>query len=135
MTQDCPRYHINMALAPLHWTPEIWQITKFVNPSVLNSLWLGTVWNLFLLPTRFWHECLVILAAGHMRLAFAQFGVILWSFWKVFTWGLNGNARAVNLPLDTIVQSTFLNAQEAFDAIKVSRRYDLLTEVRNDRQA
>jgi hypothetical protein len=105
-------FSVNMALAPLHWTPEVWQMRRFTNPSRANSLWLGMVWNVILLPNRLWHEFGAIAITGRVDLALLHLLIAIpGSFATFLWWGLIGKARAVRLPLDVVINAEFMDEQ------------------------
>jgi hypothetical protein len=111
-------FELNPALARLHWTPEPYQILKYRNPSYLNSLWLGTFWNVFLLPTRLWVE--VVLACIHDGLGEALLGLLSLVVSMVirFAFGIAGFARGVDLPIETLLHCRVLDEIEAVAEIK-----------------
>ena len=109
-----PAYLINMALAPLAWTPECWQMRPFINPSRANSVWLGTVWNVILIPTRIWHEVLRPLLHGEVRVAlFYLFLILPATVFQFLVLGLQGALRAHSLPLEVCTDAEFLEEWEA----------------------
>lgn len=103
-------FAVNLALAPIAWTPEAWQLRPFVNPHYLNSLWLGTVWNAVLAPTRLWHESLKFILAGRVKVGLLN-GLLLFPFTTLtfLAWGVRGKLRAHSLPLEVASDAEFLD--------------------------
>lgn len=91
---------VNMLLAPPRWTPEPWQICAAKNPTYLNSVWIGTVWNLIMLPSRFWPELLRPLLWGQLELALRSLLIIPTTTLGMFWFGLLG--RMHSLPLSPV---------------------------------
>lgn len=124
------RYAINPAVAPLQWSPEPYQLVRFHNPRYWNSLWLGTVWNVALLPTRIWRNI--------GRPARAMFGSV-GDGWNVAVWvltflimlvftplevvydfllGVSGNLRAVPLDEFVMAYARRMSEREAYEIMK-----------------
>lgn len=112
------RYRINAALLPLNWTPEPWQVIYFPNPNRWNSIWLGTVWNFMLFPTRVNKEFLQVLFSAQWIYAFPLLGAMFVGCFKWLAMGFSGKLRAVKLPAKIRMQAEFFTAEEAALAIR-----------------
>lgn len=117
-TEPKPIYLINLAAAPTMWDPEPWQIQKFPNPSYLNSLWIGLVWNLFLLPTRLWHEVIDTLLDGQILGALLLLVALPISMVRLAWLGLTCQAFGVRLGIDIVLSARFMTPREAYDDLK-----------------
>jgi hypothetical protein len=107
------KYAINLLNARSIWTPEPYQMLRWPNPSRLNSLWLGIVAPLIMLPGRLWNECIRVIFAGHLKVGLAMLGFIVSSSLEWLSWGLNGHAIAINLTPDVLAVSRFMDVDEA----------------------
>lgn len=108
---------INMVLAEPFWTPEPYQIIRFRNTNKLNSLWLGTVAPIILLPTRIWHEIIMVALMGHFMHSLRMMAFVPISMFHWFWWGVTGQAHAINQPLSVLTQSHFLSPADCLKAI------------------
>lgn len=112
-----PRYSINLINAQSIWTPEPHQMLNWPNPSRLNSLWLGLVAPLIMLPGRLWNEVIRVAARGHVGSAAVMLGFI-WSSSLLWAgWGLRGDAFALDLDPETLMWSRFLTPDQAIEAL------------------
>lgn len=107
----------NMLMAPPVWAAEPWQLCAARNPSYLNSLWLGTVWNIVLLPTRIWKELLRPLLWGRIELFLAMLAFMPLSIAKFFWLGITGRLHSLMLPPD-VCPSILLMEDEDAAAVK-----------------
>jgi hypothetical protein len=103
---------INMRRAPAVWTPEPWEIQYFQNPSYLNSLWIGIVWNVVLAPWRFMHEVLKTVFEGHLLMALILLVLLPISMVKLAFAGICGQVHAVRLPIDILLMSRLMTPSE-----------------------
>lgn len=101
------RYLINpVAVGPALWFPQAFQLFPGQRrASYLNSLWLGTVYNLMILPYRFTCECLRNLF--HFRLVrllqalwVLPLSVLLFAFY-----GILGQLAAVDITIEQLADS------------------------------
>jgi hypothetical protein len=108
------RFLINPLVVESIWTPEPYQLFVWPNPSRLNSIWLGTVAQLVMLPGRIWTEFVMPLFLGYFFLAFWYgFWFIPTSTMKWLCAGLKGNLFAVRLPLEVAVQAELMTNEVA----------------------
>lgn len=77
------------------WMPEPYQMLRYPNPSLLNSLWLGLVAPVVLLPHRIWHEFIKCMLVGEFGVAKFSARHIVSSSLRWAWWGITGNAYAV----------------------------------------
>ena len=77
------------------WMPEPYQMLRYPNPSLLNSLWLGLVAPIVLLPCRVWHEFIKCLLVGELQIAALSARHLVSSSLCWAAWGVTGNAYAV----------------------------------------
>lgn len=77
------------------WMPEPYQMLCYPNPSLPNSLWLGLVAPIVLLPHRIWHEFIKCLLVGEFQTAALSALHIVSSSLRWAAWGVTGNAYAV----------------------------------------
>ena len=77
------------------WMPEPYQMLRYPNPSLLNSLWLGLVAPIVLLPCRVWHEFIKCLLVGELQIAALSARHLVSSSLRWAAWGVTGNAYAV----------------------------------------
>ena len=77
------------------WMPEPYQMLRYPNPSLLNSLWLGLVAPIVLLPYRIWHEFIKWLLVGELQIAALSGRRLVSSSLRWAAWGVAGNAYAV----------------------------------------
>lgn len=111
------RYKVNAALLPLNWTPEPWQVVYFPNPSLMNSIWLGTVWNVMVLPTRLYYEFFRLLFSPLWFLAPATLCVVIGGFFKWIGMGFAGQLRGTKLPMEIRANAVFMLPNECVHAI------------------
>lgn len=111
------RYKINAALLPLAWTPEPWQVVYFPNPNRLNSIWLGTVWNFMLFPTRLWFEVIRLLTTKAWFLVPATLAGLMLSLPRWVWAGFCGNLRALPVDMHTRLHADIMTPAEAAAAI------------------
>lgn len=124
-TDATQEFTINLAVAAPCWAPEIWQIQQFLNPHYLNSLWIGTVWNTVLLPSRIIHEIIKPVFRGEFAVALTMVVGIPYTFIRNILVGAAGKLRGVGLPLNVILNAEFLDEDEAFAQMQKGN-YDLV---------
>lgn len=125
-TPTKPNLLLNPAVAALCWTPEAFQYVYFPNPRYLNSLWLGTVWNVTLLPTRIFQEVINPLLRGYLTFPLIHLFVTMpISVGVFFLRGLIGRCRAVNLPIATMATARSITPEEAMEQFNRGN-YELL---------
>lgn len=113
-----PQYIVNpMAAKKQCWFPDTHQlIGGYTNPNYLNSLWLGIIYPMVLLPLRLLN-CINAL----LQLRFAVFFAILLSFTigtiKMVWSGIQGKLMAVDIEFDIAVRSIILKPEQAQTAI------------------
>jgi hypothetical protein len=112
------RYKVNAALMPLSWTPEPWQVVYFPNPNRLNSIWIGTVWNFMLIPTRMWFEVIRLCVTPAWYITPMTLMAVLLSSLKWVLAGFAGKLRALPIDLQTRLHSDIMTPEEAASAIK-----------------
>jgi hypothetical protein len=110
-----PRYAISPAAqVGSVWVPEVFQlVVNYQNPNYLNSLWLGTVWNLGVIPYRVFREFLVALFHFRFGVALLSIFVIPASALLIFVKGVLGKVRAHCVPLELVQQSVLLSKYES----------------------
>jgi hypothetical protein len=118
MTEARKLFVLNPAVAALMWDPEPYQMVEFRNPHWLNSAWLGTAWNVILLPTRVWHEILKTLLVGDLLGGLVMTANLAVSMLRQVAMGLAGRLRGVRLPIETLLAARQMSEQEACDDIK-----------------
>lgn len=112
-----PSFLINPAAMPTRWTGEPWGMRSFQNKNYLNSIWLGTVWNFMILPTRAYYELLGPLMRGDLgRLVGNVFAFITLTI-AFFCAGLIGKLVMMPVELEVLQQSYVMNEHEAFAAL------------------
>lgn len=121
------RYVLNPAVMRLTWNPEAWQVVRFMNPNYANSLWLGTVWNIALLPTRLWQEVARPALAGHIRLACQMASRIVTTTLETAGWGLMGRARPLPVSAALLCDADILSEQQA-RAMLEAGKFDAVME-------
>ena len=77
------------------WMPEPYQMLRYPNPSLLNSLWLGLVAPIVLLPHRIWREFIKCLLVDEFQIAALSARHLVSSSLRWVAWGITGNAYAV----------------------------------------
>lgn len=112
-----PHFIINPALVPLAWTGDAWGYRAFKNPDWLNSVWLGTVWNVMTLPQRFAYQALRPLLVGDLRHALYGAMVLLPLFLAFIIMGLMGRLRMLPYKIDVVAHSYVMTEDEAGRAI------------------
>jgi len=108
-----PRYVINLLNVKSTWTPEPYQMLNWPNPNYFNSLWLGLVAPLVMLPGRIWSEVIKPARAGHIRFAlnmlvFIPKSSLLWAIW-----GISRQIIAPRIDPVTLRASRFMQPSEA----------------------
>ena len=114
-----PKYVLNPQAQSSKWTCDIYQLaSKNRNRNYLNSLWLGTVWNLFILPYRFLKEPCTLLVRGHYRMMWLSLLMLPMSVWKMFVAGVSGNLIAMDITIEQAVNGVTLRDGPAFEMIE-----------------
>lgn len=115
-----PSYIINpVAITQSFWTPEIFQyVIGRGNSSYLNSVWLGTGWQILALPYRAFYEILVPLFNFRFVTALVSMLVIPVSMLMIFLHSLFGQIKAVNLPVGVVTDAHMLTPEQGHAAIK-----------------
>jgi hypothetical protein len=99
------------------------------NPAYFNSLWLGTAWNVLLLPTRAWRNFWIPLLSGHpviallLTLIFTPLETLYCLLCGVF-----GRLRGVGLSESVMRSARIMTDQEAYITMK-GGNFDLLREI------
>ena len=111
-----PRYIINpLALKEAVWLPGgLWAITnKYKNPNRLNSLWLGTAWNLFHTPV----DVLTIATRALFDLRIVDFLVTLGNgplaLVQIMVSGIRGELLGLDLPREIMEDGIVLVPEHA----------------------
>lgn len=116
-----PRYIINpMAAREPLWLPHVWQmaVADARNPSYLNSLWLGTVYNLMLVPQRLFSETLVSLFNFQLgKCLFSLFAIPV-SVLLFLIMGLSGRLAGINVTLEQAANALILKPAEGLAALE-----------------
>lgn len=120
MNIELPRYAINpQAQKRSIWTPEIYQLVLGQGcTGYLNSVWLGTIWNLILMPSRFLVE--VVWNVFNFRFQQALFSLLMLlptSLWLVYM-GLRGSLRVVPITAEIAARSIILSPEQCMTAIQ-----------------
>jgi hypothetical protein len=111
-------FSINPAVAKLQWTPEVWQMVNFHNPNYANSLWLGTAWQVILLPTRALYEVILpIILGGMFRVAMVNAAFMVVSTCQMLVMGLAGRLRGLPISLPERLMGRIMGEREAAEAI------------------
>jgi len=112
----------NLRLAPSIWCPMPHQVLDFPNPSRLQSLWIGTVAQLYMLPVRLWREFLAILLKGRPLVAALSLLYVMWSTLLWVWWGVRGTAFGVDMPARLVSATKFLPPDACDAAIRYGSR-------------
>lgn len=122
---NLPIYVINLAATKkTFWTPEIYQI--FVgqkNESYLNSLWIGTGWNLLSAPYRVFREIVCPVFNFRFGLAAMSLVNIPVTMMKFLKHGLLGRAIALNIDVEQAVMGVVLSEQQAQEALEMGHDF------------
>jgi hypothetical protein len=100
------------------WAPEPWQVIYYPNPARGNAIWLGTVWNICLLPTRLWIESLRLLFTPAYAMVPGTFCAVLASTVRWITMGLRGKLRALAVPIHVRLDADIVPPRRAADLIR-----------------
>lgn len=117
-SKQLPTFVINLAWNEPSWTPETWQMMPIVfkNRSYLNSLWLGTVWQLVLLPGYLRDAMQIAWYVGLLKGLSCLFVHIPAAILKRLVFGVLGRLNAVRLPQAILVESGFMNERAGLTA-------------------
>lgn len=110
--QDTPKFVINPTLVPTCWQGENWGYRAHRNKNYLNSVWLGTVWNVFLLPQRIWHSVGVPLLHGRVIAALVNVPMVPVITLAYFCAGIIGSLKMLPYDLPTLMESYVLSEEE-----------------------
>ena len=118
MTAKDPQFLINPNADDSSWTPEPYQIICWPNPSRANSLWIGTVAQLVMLPGRLWTEVVRPLLRGRPLMAlmcllwFLPVSSLIWLWW-----GIRGDAYALKVDLQLMLRARVMTTDESLIAM------------------
>lgn len=115
-----PRYVISpAAIVKSMWTPKVHQfIVGHPNPSYINSVWLGTGWNLFSLPYRVVTEVLNPLLNFRFGRTIMCAITLPLTVLVIFWHGINGRAQGASVSIDEAIASVILTPQESAAAVR-----------------
>ncbi|MCY1206587.1 hypothetical protein D9M72_181600 [compost metagenome] len=113
---EASRFRVNMDMAPRKWDCRPYQLILHRNPSLLNSMWLGTVTNLLNMPSRLFHEVvLAFLMGGNLGFALLSLFVLVpVSTIAFFLAGLCGRVHCLPLPSEVIAVARHSTKEELF---------------------
>jgi uncharacterized membrane protein YqaE (UPF0057 family) len=80
------------------WCPKLSQLRYAENSSRLNSLWLGTVWNVLMFPGIAWHYGKQYIHANILTIMFGWIPTLIFAVVQLlrnFSNGVMGNLSAV----------------------------------------
>ena len=117
-TQAPPTLYINPVMTDSTWAPEAYQIIHWHNPSYLNSLWIGLVFNFYLLPYRVLTELILPLVMGEWRVAIMLGCYLPLTVCRWVGWGVTGMAFGLKLPIETLLEGEILSPAGVIEAMQ-----------------
>ncbi len=117
--KEPPKFLINPAAQKTSmWFPEVYQLMMgHTNPSYLNSLWLGTGWNLMIIPYRIARECLWSLFNFNIIMALFSVIVIPVTVVWMFVMGALGRLSGADFPITELKHCVILTPEQSRQAI------------------
>lgn len=100
------------------WSPHVYQmVLGHKNPSYLNSLWLGTVWNLLLLPFRVAIEVLWPLFNFELQLMCLSLWYVPVGSFRLLASSLSGHAMGLRISCEQMVSGRVLTPAQGRGAV------------------